>query len=213
MNLDDLKSTWKVYDQRLQAAQTLNEKIIVSMITERSSTRFSTVKTQYVVGLAWMLVCLTAGIAILWGNPFDYRYKIQYIPTGIYTICLIIVLIDMVRSFIALRHIAIHHHTIDDSLKKIIAVYEKPRRFLKYILIIFLISQVVLFPLSFLPRNIETMGLWTALAERLIPISIAALLLFAAHKFGAFKDRHAKKFKTDLDELGELRKMSGELND
>jgi hypothetical protein len=79
----------------------------------------------------------------------------------------------MVRSFIALRHIT-HHRTIDDSLKKIIAVYEKPKRFVKYILIIFLISQVVLFPLSFLPRNIENMGLWTALAERLISISIAA---------------------------------------
>jgi hypothetical protein len=213
MNLDELKMNWKAYDRRMHAAQLIDERIIVSMITERSSAHFNTVKRQYLAGFAWMLICLAAGVAILWGNPFDYRQAIQYIPIGIYTVCLLILLISMVRSYVALQTITISHHTIDVALKEIIAVYERPKRFMKYILIVFLFSQVVLFPLSFLPRNIEQMGLWTALFERLIPISIAAGLLLLAHKLGAFKEHGLLKFKRDLDELRELKTMAGELNE
>jgi hypothetical protein len=92
-------------------------------------------------------------------------------------------------------------------------VYVKPKKFLRYTLVIFLVSQVFLFPLSFLPPNIERMGLWKALAERIIPISISALMLFIAYKLGAFKDRHGKKFREDQRELQELRTMSLELQD
>jgi hypothetical protein len=36
MNLDELKSAWQIYDQKLQVSQAINEKIIVSMIRESS---------------------------------------------------------------------------------------------------------------------------------------------------------------------------------
>jgi len=79
------------------------------------------------------------------------------------------------------------------------------------VVIVFLFSQVVLLPLSFLPKNIEQFGFWPAMAERLIPISISGFLLFAAYKLGAFKERNAEKFKDDLNELETLKAMKSEL--
>jgi hypothetical protein len=181
------------------------------MITERSSARFAKVRRQYLLGLAWMLICLLFGIAVLAGNPFDYDLAIQYVPTAIFCVCLTILITALIRSYVDLHSVTINHDTIEVSLKKIIAVYERPQQFLKYTLIVFLFTQVFLFPLSFLPRSIERLGLWAALAERLIPISVAVLMLFAAHKLGAFKERNGKKFKEDLNELEELKAMASEL--
>jgi hypothetical protein len=36
--------------------------------------------------------------------------------------------------------------------------------------------------------------------------------LYVAHKLGAFKERHKDKFKDDLNELEELKRMSRELS-
>lgn len=211
MNLDDLKTAWKEYDRKLQSTQVINEKIIVSMITERSGSRFSKVRRQYMLGFAWMFICLTFGILIILTNPFDYRYTFQYIPMILFAIGLIIIMGGMSQAYLALQKITITHNTIDEALKKIIAVYEKPKKFLHYTIVVFLFSQVFLFPLSFLPRSVETRGLWPALAECIIPISIAALMVFAAYKLGAFKERHVGKFREDLSELEALKAMSAEL--
>jgi len=124
-----------------------------------------------------------------------------------------ILIVALVVSFLHLKNITITHHNIDESLRKIIAVYERPGKFLKYTIILFLFSQLFLFPLSFLPAGIERRGLWGALAERLIPISISALILWIAYKLGAFKERYAKKFKDDLGELEELKAMATELKE
>jgi hypothetical protein len=213
MNIDEIKTVWKEYDRKLQASRIINEKIIVSMITERTTTRFSKVRRNYIMGLLWMFICLLFGFAVIFGNPFDYKYFIQYMPMIIYCICLVILMSALFVSYLRLQNITITHHNLDISLKKIIAVYVRPNKFLKYTLIIFLISQIFLFPLSFLPPNIERMGLWKALADRIIPVSISALMLFIAYKLGAFKDRHGKKFREDQRELQELRTMSLELQE
>ena len=213
MHIDELKTAWNRYDSKLANSQLLSEKIITSMISERSSSRFYKVKRNYTIGLAWMIACLGVGFAILLGNPFDYKLNIQYVPTVIYCVCLTILIVALVLSLLHLKNINITHHNIDESLKKIIAVYERPGKFLKYTIIFFLFSQLVLFPLSFLPAGIERRGLWGALIERLIPIGVSAIMLWIAYKLGAFKERFGKKFKEDLSELEELKAMAFELKD
>jgi hypothetical protein len=213
MNIDELKTVWKDYDRKIASSKLINEKIITSMITERTSSRFSTVKRNYTIGICWMVACLGVGLAILLGNPFDYQHTIQYVPIVIYCVCLTIMTVGFVIFTLQLTRIPISHHNLDVALKKIIAIYERPRKFLKYTIIIFLFSQLVLFPLSFLPHNLQRLGLWPALGERLIPISISALMLYAAYKFGAFKDRYGKKFKEDHRELEALRAMTIELEE
>jgi hypothetical protein len=211
MNLDELKSVWKEYDRKIESTQALNEKLISSMITERSTSRFEKVRVHYLLGTLWMVICLSFGVLILFSNPFDYKYTIQYIPMALFCVCLAILIGGILSAYSKLRSIKIDQSTLSASLRQIIDVYEKPKKFLNYTVVAFLITQVFLFPLSFLPKGIERMGLWLALGERLIPISISALLLFIAYKFGAFKERNAEKFKKDLTELEELKAMALEL--
>ena len=74
-----------------------------------------------------------------------------------------------------------------------------------------ILSTAILFPLSFLPRKIERVGLWGGIIETLIPILIAAVMVFIAFKLGAFKERNGKKFEEYTNELEELKSLSDEL--
>jgi hypothetical protein len=211
MSLDELKTTWKQYDLRLQSTQLINEKIIVSMIVDRSDSRLSRVKRKYTLGIAWMLICLAAGVAVWIGNPFDYRIWFQYIPIVLYVICLGVLTAKYIYNYSILHRVNINHSNVQSALQQIITIYERPGVFMRYTLFIFLFSQFFLFPMSFLPSSIERMGLWPALAERLIPIFISLALFALAFKLGAFKQRERSKFKQDLSELEELKLMSREL--
>lgn len=211
MSIEELKSAWTAYDKKVEASQRLNEKIIESMIASRSHDRFSNLKRTYLFGFLWMfgwaafawLICLT--------NPFDYEMSWQFVPLWIFIGCVVIFIVGMISTFLKLKSINITHTNVGSSLKEIINVYERSQKFRKYTLWLFLFSQLILFPLSFLPKGIERLGLWSAIGERLIPITITVLLVYIAHKLGAFKDRHKDKFKDDLNELEELKKMSKEL--
>lgn len=212
MNFNDLKATWKQYDASLAATRAINERMIHSMIRNRSSERFERAKRKYLLSIAWMIVCFLFGVAALVGNPFDFTMPIQYVPIGIFTTCLAILTVILAISLVKLQSVSIEHHNVQDALKEIISVYEKPNRFGRYVVILFLFTQVVLFPLSFLPRTIERMGLWPALLERFIPITISVGLLFLAHKLGLFRQPDKKLFKNDLQELNELKALSKDLS-
>jgi len=210
MNLDEMKITWKAYDEKLKTTSLLQERLIVSMIADRSGSRVETVKRKYFFGILWMLLCLGVGIAILLSNPFDYAHKIQYAPIAIFDICLTIMTIKQILTYRNLNSIMVTHNNIREALTQVVRIYEQPHRFLKYTIILFL-TQGVIFPLTFLPRVIDRMGLWPALAERMIPIAISGLILFGAHKLGLFKDKEEKKFRQDIEELNELKALTKEL--
>jgi hypothetical protein len=212
MNIDELKAAWNVYDKKVEATQRLNEKVIESMIASRSDNRFTSVKRNIVFAFLWMFGWASIALLICLTNPFDYKMSWQYLPQVIFIACVVIFMAGMLNTFSKLKSIDITGANVDASLKKIIAIYERPRKFQKYTLILFLFSQVVLFPLSFLPKGIERVGFWRALGEQLIPMSITAMMLYAAHKLGVFKEKDKDKFKRDLNELEELKRMSKELS-
>lgn len=212
MNVDELKTAWQSLDKKLHATKALNEELITSIVTERSGHRFQTAKRSYLIGFAWLAICFAVGVAVILGNPFDYKYTLQYLPVIVYCIGLFIITGWMMQSYIHLGRIKLDHANIKDALKAIVAVYERPQKSMRYVLWVFILSQTVLFPLSFLPKSIDRVGLWPALGERLIPISIAVLIFFVAYKLGAFKERHGPKFKEDLNELERLKRMAAELD-
>lgn len=211
MNIEDLKAAWKQYDIKLQATHTIHDKIISSMIADRTRSRFDGAKRTYKISIVWMTLCLGFSIVVLLTNPFDYRYTLQYAPMIIFAMGLLIMIAALCRTLFQLSTITVMHQTISESLQQIIAVHAKPRRFVHYTVFIFLFSQVILFPLSFLPHTIERMGLGYALVERLIPISIGASLLYVAFRFGAFRDKKVNLFKQDFAELNALKANLHEL--
>ena len=211
MNIDELKMAWQDYDLKLQSTRSISETIITSMIRERSHSRLEKVISMQVYGLIYLIALVLLGIAILTGNPFDYTQFIEFVPIGIYSVSMIFICFGMLRSLNRLKKVDLNNGDVDSSLKKIIEIYETPERYIQTALKLLFFSSVVLFPLSFLPRKIETSGLSHALLDTFIPIVISAALLFTAYKLGVFKEKNKEKFKRDREELNGLRGISDEL--
>jgi hypothetical protein len=151
------------------------------------------------------------GIAVLAGNPFDYQQFAEFIPVGIYTLCMIFIFVGLLRSLIRLKGVEINTGDVDSSLKKIIEIYESPEKYLHNALRLLLFSSVVLFPLSFLPRKIESLGWTSALQDTLITIVLSVIILYVAYKLGAFKDTNIEDFRRYREELISLKSSSEEL--
>lgn len=213
MNIDELKTAWMAYDSRLKLTHKISDKLIMSMIKEKSQSRLTKVKRHYLIGLFYMAALLSLGMAVLIGNPFDYTYAIEYLPIAIYCLCLIILIVTMINTNIKLQQVEINHNNLETSLKRIANIFEKYQKPGKFwgITLKLMLSTTILFPLSFLPRKIELIGLWGGITETLIPIAISATMIFIAFKLGAFKERNGKKFEEYTKELQELKGLSEEL--
>jgi len=212
MNIDELKIAWKEYNTKLQSTQMLNERMITSMIGERSRSRISRAQRSYIGALIYMVVVLAFCIGVFFGNPFDFTHWYQYVIIGFFVVCIVIFIISLITILAELTRINVARQNLDASLKKIIGIYEKPRKLVNRTGLLVLINTI-LFPLSFLPKSIQSHGVFMGIVLQVVPILLSILLIYGASKLGAFKDRFGEKFKEDLRELNELKAMSKELMD
>ena len=212
MNIDELKIAWKEYNTKLQSTQMLNERMITSMIGERSRSRISRAQRSYIGALIYMVVVLAFCIGVFFGNPFDFTHWYQYVIIGFFVVCIVIFIISLITILAELTRINVARQNLDASLKKIIGIYEKPRKLVNRTGLLVLINTI-LFPLSFLPKSIQSHGVFMGIVLQVVPILLSILLIYGASKLGAFKDRFGEKFKEDLRELNELKSMSKELMD
>ncbi|MDT3405175.1 hypothetical protein [Mucilaginibacter terrae] len=210
MNIDDLKATWQQYDQKLQASQTLSQRIIESIIAEKSQSRLSRVQNHFTVGCFILLLWLMISIAILTGNPFDYQNSYEYVPVVLLALSLVAMLVLLGKAIIELKEIDLSQTNLAKALKQVINVYSKPRKFLKYAFIM-MFSAGLLFPLSFLPRKLNHSTMAEALTNTAGPMAISIILFYITHKFGALEDVAGKRFKQYLHELEEMNAVSKEL--
>jgi hypothetical protein len=211
MNLEEIKTEWLQYNQRLQNSQRLNEKIILSMLKERSKSRVSKIRRQHGIYMVLMVICFLFLAAILAGNPFDFKYKWQYIPYGFLTIGVLLAIVSLIKSIRSFS-ININNVSLDVSLKKIIEAYEKNKK-IERLFGILIITAGTLTAFSFLPNKLEHKALWPALAETAISIIITLSIYFIAFKSGAFKNRNKEDFENDLKEWNELKNITSELNE
>jgi hypothetical protein len=211
MNLEEIKTEWLQYNQRLQNSQRLNEKIILSMLKERSKSRVSKIRRQHGIYMVLMVICFLFLAAILAGNPFDFKYKWQYIPYGFLAIGVLLAIVSLIKSIRSFS-ININNVSLDVSLKKIIGAYEKNKK-IERLFGILIITAGTLTAFSFLPNKLEHKALWPALVETAISIIITLSIYFIAFKSGAFKNRNKEDFENDLKEWNELKNITSELNE
>ncbi len=210
MNLDELKQLGKNTTGDWNLPQSLSERVITSMMRERSHSRISRAKRSYVASIGYMIIVLVFCVAVFLGNPFDFKHWYQYLVIGIYFVCSLIFLTIIIGFYLTIRRIDIARENLVEALRKIIAMYDKPQKIADRTGLVILIAAV-LFPLSFLSRSIQTHGVWLGIALQLIPMGVSILLIFLAKKLGAFRDRFRESFRDDLKELEELKALSNEL--
>lgn len=209
MNLEELKTAWQVYNKKILAVETINERLIESIIKERSVSRISAIKKQYNGYFIVLVAELIVLAAILTGNPFDFKYKLQFVPYVLLIIGVLVAFFNLLKVYRKLNAPA-SASNIGSFLKNILHMYDQNKTFEKWFGLIFLSAGFAI-PLSFLPQKIERNGLSNAMIETGAMMAGTLLFYFLAFKFGAFKDRNKENLAKDLAELNELKAMSKEL--
>lgn len=213
--LDELKTAWKTYDKKIERSRLLSDRLIVSMIREKSQSRLTRVKKNYLMGVGYMLFWFVLGIIVIFSNPFDFKRTTEYLPVVVYCVCVLVLGGAMLKTAFQLQNVKIADSTLQEALASITEIlkkYNRPGKFLGLTLKI-LLSTAVLFPLSFLQRKIENEGLTKGILETLLAMSISGIMIIIAHKAGAFREKNSSKFDDYQRELQELRTLSEELNE
>ena len=211
MNIDEIKTEWKQYSKQLEVSQRLNERLILSMLKERSRSRVSKIRRNNTIYLVLMLLTLLFLAAIFAGNPFDFKYRLQYIPYGILFIGVLLAIISLVKSLKTFTT-DINNVSLDNFLKRAIAEYDKNKKIERWFGII-IFSAGLLTAFSFLPKKLEHKEFWQAIGETAVSMLITIAIYFVAFKLGAFKNKNREEFENDLKEWNELKNISMELND
>jgi hypothetical protein len=209
MNLEEIKSEWKQFSQQLESSQRLSEHLLTSMLKERSRSRMSKIRRENIMYLLLMFASLAFLAAIFAGNPFDFKYKLQFAPYGLLAAGVMLAMIALVKSLQRFKT-DLNQVNLDSFLKTTIEEYEKNKKVERWFgLIIF--SAGTLTALSFLPKKLENKPLGVALAETALSILITLGMYYTAHKLGAFKNRNRQGFENDLRELNELKAIASDL--
>ncbi len=204
MNLEELKSAWQVYDRKLQASQTINEKLIFSMIRERSNSRVSRLKRDNTLLMLFMFLEIAFLVAVFAGNPFDFKFLWQYVPFLFILVGNLMGIIVLFRVYKMLKT-DITNTNLRSFLKNLIETFEKNKKAEGWFGAVMFVSGC-LTVFSFLPHKLETKSLLMAIVDTLIPLAISVILYLIAYKMGAFKNQKEIAFRQDLSELETLQR-------
>jgi hypothetical protein len=161
--------------------------------------------------LVLMIASFLFIVAIFFGNPFDFKYRLQYVPYGILAIGIALAIVTLIKSFQSFS-VNINNVPLDGFLRNTINAYEKNKKIERWFGIL-IISAGTLTAFSFLPNKLAHKDLWQALAETAISIVITLGIYLIAFKAGAFENRKKEEFENDLEEWNELKKISLELKE
>jgi hypothetical protein len=211
MDIEQLKTEWRQYNQKLELSQRLNEHLIQSMLRERSRSRIAKIRRESIIYMVLMIINLVLFAGIFAGNPFDFRYATQYIPFGLLTISVLLAILSLIKTLHRFN-VNTNNVNLHSFLKTTIEEYEKNKKMESWFGII-IFSAGLLTVFSFLPNKLENKGLWPALGETAISIVLTLTIYFIAFKLGAFKNRKKEGFENDLKELNELKAIASELRD
>lgn len=209
MELEMLKQSWQCLDKKIQHAAIFNQTLVERIITSRVMTTVDKIKTLYSGFYIVLSVESVAIVAILAGNPFDFKYALQYLPYGLLLIGVLVAFFNLLHLSRSIAGLSAKS-AIDQYVRGIVSIYDRNKRFEKWFGLSF-IAVGFLVPFSFLPNKVTRLGLVGALIDTAIMILITWLFLFAAFKFGFFKNRHKEKLQKDLEEWKELKALADEM--
>lgn len=204
MNLDELKSAWQVYDRKLQASQAINEKLIFSMIRERSNSRISRIKRDNKLLILVMFLEFFLLVAVFAGNPFDFKYLWQFVPFLFILIGNLMAIIVFFRVYKSLKT-DITDANLRLFLQNLIEGFERNKKAEGWFGAIMFVSGC-LTVFSFLPHKLSTKTWSMAMLDTLIPLAISVGIYAIAYKMGAFNNQKEVGFKKDLSELENLQR-------
>lgn len=205
MDLELLKENWSNIETRVKASASISEKLIDAIIRSRVMTTMDKIQKRYAGFYVLLIVELVFLTALFVGNPFDFKYTIQYIPYILITIGVLIAFLNLISIHTSINRISAGI-SVGDYLKGVVSVYDRNKKFEKWFGTS-LFAAALLVPFSFLPAKLDRMGAGNALLDTLIMITVSLVLFFVASKLGAFRNRNKEKLERDLSEWQQLKSL------
>lgn len=205
MNLDELKTAWQEYDSRLTATEEINQKVIASMVRERSASRIARIRRRYTEMICLFLFYTVCFACCFFGNPFDYIFPAQYLPLVALILSCILMVIFLFRARIALKKISLDRQNLQEALLQIIAVYVKYKKSLRYTVMVTFFSSVLL-SFSHIIAEIPKYGIRSTVFSALLFCAMMAFSFYYTRKKPEWPNlgEEEKGFRADLEELKEL---------
>ena len=113
--LDELKTAWKTYDKKIERSRLLSDRLIVSMIREKSQSRLTRVKRNYLMGVGYMLFWFSLGVIVIISNPLDFKRTSEYLPIAVYCLCLLVLGAAMLKTTLQLRNVEIGNSNLQEA--------------------------------------------------------------------------------------------------
>ena len=208
MNLDELKSTWKAYDEKMLASQKLSERVVFLMIRDRSKSTLAQMERNLkVAGLIMTAVVFFFSAAIA-GNAFDYTSWYFYIPSVLYIGLALFAITVVVKNYRHLSRVSLSQQNLYDSLTTVLRWHEKTQAALARVWLLCMMSGF-LFGVSMVARKFETYGT-TKVILMLGGQALIILVLYALARwvFAVFEDRLGKELTENIQELDQLKAIS-----
>jgi uncharacterized membrane protein YcjF (UPF0283 family) len=205
MNLDELKSTWKSYDEKLLASQQLSEQMVFLMIKDRSkSTLAKMARNLKFAGVIMTAVIIFFTAAIV-GNAFDYTSWYFYIPSVLYIGLALVALTVVLKNYRSLSGVTLSRKNLYDSLTTVLHSHEKAQAALSRVGLLCMMAGF-LFGVSMVARKFEVYGT-TKVMLMLGGEAAIILVLYAAARwvFNVFEDTIGNELKENLQELDQLK--------
>lgn len=199
-NFETLQAAWKACDQQLASQKAMNEKLMLSMMRDRSGSTLAAMSRKNGAMAFLFSVYTVFFIACIAGNAFDYTHPLYYIPLAVQGITCGIFATWLLLVYRAISRVGLSGENLAGGLRQVIRANEQHLVVSRRIWWCYFIAGVA-FPFTFLPRAIDHWGLSAALGFMAIPVVIMVALVLLAKRLHFFEDRQHELLKQNLDEL------------
>lgn len=205
MNLDEIKATWKMYDQKLTATKRINEKLVRSMIRERSGSALSKMRMYCLLTIIFMAFLIWFCIMSIIYNAFDFEFSFQFLPLYMYIVIAGIFIFYLVKEYLHSK-VDLYSNNLKDSLATFLALHKKFVDINMKLGLAFLFSAI-LYLLSASIKVALNEGVLYSVLFFLGGVLVSGTVFFIAFKLGAFEDHLGNKLKAQLEELDEFEQV------
>jgi|SRR5690606_20626136 len=202
MNFNEIITVWQDYDRKLNASRIINEKIIRSMMREKSGSTLARMRRMclFTIGLMLLIICFCT-LSILY-NAFDFEFSLQFLPLVIYILVAGLFILYLIRTYRGTQ-VDLYNDHLRGSLLKVIAVQEKFMAIHnKLVLVFFTAGFLYLFSASLVV--FQNKGAVQGALALLVGTAITLGIYYGARQMGAFKDHYGIQLKNQLRELEEF---------
>ncbi|WP_234733653.1 hypothetical protein [Tellurirhabdus bombi] len=207
MELDELKASWRVYDEKISRQQQLNEQMFLSMIKDRSKSNLAKMGQKIRLAGTIMVGTILFFTAAILGNPFDFTNWYSYVPMVLYLVLGLFALVIIVKEHRQLNQVNLSRENLRDSLAKVIQSHEQTQRILGKVWLLFMVAGFLL-GVALVSRNFDAYGMAKTVTFLGLQVGIILVLYgLAKWVFRAFEDPQAEALKESLKELDQLKQL------